>query len=48
MHIRRKVKIFEIIESRKLRGNVDATFGTKRFFSYIDISGNLDKVFYTR
>ena len=28
-----KVKIFEMIESRKLRGNVDDPFGLKRLFS---------------
>ena len=33
-----KVKTFEIIESRKLRGNVDDPFGLKRFFSCINIS----------
>ena len=33
-----KVKIFEIIESRKLKGNMDALFGIKSFFPYIKIS----------
>ena len=32
-----KVKIFEIIESRKLRGNIDDQFGLKKFFSCINI-----------
>ena len=32
-----RVKIFEIIESRKLRGNVDDQFGLKRFFSFMNI-----------
>ena len=32
-----KVKIFEIIESRKPRGNTDDLFGLKRFFSCINI-----------
>ena len=32
-----KVKIFEIIESRKLRGNAENPFGLKRFFSFINI-----------
>ena len=32
-----KVKIFEIIESRKLGGNVDDAFGLKRLFSCINI-----------
>ena len=32
-----KVKIFEIIESRKLRGHVDDSFGLKKFFSCINI-----------
>ena len=32
-----KVKIFEIIESRKPRGNTDNLFGLKRFFSCINI-----------
>ena len=36
-NIHEKVKIPEIIESRKLRGNVDDPFGLKRFFSYINI-----------
>ena len=35
-----KVKIFEIIELAKLKGNVDALFGLKRFSSYVKI---LDK-----
>ena len=30
-----KVKIFEIIESRKPRGNTDAPFGLKKFFSLV-------------
>ena len=32
-----KVKIFEIIESRKLRGNADDTFGLNRLFTCINI-----------
>ena len=32
-----KVKTFETIESRKLRGNVDGPLGLKRFFSCINI-----------
>ena len=32
-----KVKIFEIIKSRKPRGNKDDPFGLKRFFSCINI-----------
>ena len=36
-NIHEKVKILEIIESRKLRGSVDDPFGLKRFFSYINI-----------
>ena len=32
-----KVKIFEIIESRKFRENVDDPFGLKRLFSCINI-----------
>ena len=32
-----KIKIFEIIESRKPRGNVDDPFGLKRFFPFINI-----------
>ena len=36
-NILEKVKILEIIESRKLRGNVEYPFGLKRFFSYINI-----------
>ena len=32
-----KVKIFEITESRKLRGNIDDQFGLKKFFSCINI-----------
>ena len=32
-----KVKIFEIIESRKPRENVDDPFGLERFFSCINI-----------
>ena len=34
---REKVKIFEIIESRNLRGNVDDPFGLKRLFFCIII-----------
>ena len=36
-NIHEKVKILEIIESRKLRGNADDPFRLKRFFSYINI-----------
>ena len=32
-----KVKIFKIIESRKLRGNVDDPFGLKRLSSCLNI-----------
>ena len=32
-----KVKVFEIIESKKVRGNVKDPFGLKRFFSRINI-----------
>ena len=32
-----KAKIFEIIESRKPRGNTDNPFGLKRFFSCVNI-----------
>ena len=32
-----RVKIFEIIESRKLRGNIDDPFGLKRFFCCMNI-----------
>ena len=32
-----KVKIFEIIESRKLRGNADDPFGLNRLFTCINI-----------
>ena len=32
-----KVKIFEIIESRKLRGNADDLFGLNRLFTCINI-----------
>ena len=32
-----KVKIFEIIESRKPTGNPDDPFTVERFFSYINI-----------
>ena len=35
------VKIFEIVESRKLRGRVDDTFGLKRFFSFINTPDRL-------
>ena len=31
-----KVKVFEIIESSKPRGNTDDPFGLKRFFSCIN------------
>ena len=31
-----KIKIFEIIKSRKVRGNVDDPFGLKRIFSCIN------------
>ena len=34
-----KVKIFEIIESKKPRGNLDDPFGLKRFFPGINIRG---------
>ena len=37
-NVYQKVKTFEIIESRKLRGNVHDPFGLKRFFSCINIS----------
>ena len=33
INVYERVKIFEIIESRKLRGNIDDPFGLKRFFS---------------
>ena len=33
-----KVKILEIIEPRKPRGNTDHSFGLKKFFPYISIS----------
>ena len=36
-NVHENVKNFEIIESRKLRGNVDDAFGLKRFFSYINL-----------
>lgn len=29
-----KAKTFEIVESKKIKGDVDAPFGLKRFFSY--------------
>ena len=35
-----KVKIFEIIESTKPRGNTDDPFGLKRFFSCINTPDN--------
>ena len=31
-----KVKIFEIIESEKRRGNADVLIGSKSFFSYVN------------
>ena len=34
-----KVKIFEIIESKKPRGNLDDPFRLKRFFPGINIPG---------
>ena len=34
-----KVKIFEVIESRKIRRNTDAPSGLKRFSSYMNIPG---------
>ena len=37
-NVHEKVKIFEIIESRKPRGIVNDPFGLKRFFSCINIS----------
>ena len=40
-NVHEKVKILEIIESRKLRGNVDDPFGLKRFFPYINIPDKL-------
>ena len=36
INVYEKVKIFETIESKNLRGHVDAPFGPKRFFSYIN------------
>ena len=36
-NVYKKVKIFEIIESRKARGNTDNPFGLKMFFSCINI-----------
>ena len=36
-NVHENVKILEIIESRKLRGNVDDLFGLKRLFSCINI-----------
>ena len=33
-----KIKILEIIESRKFKGNVDAPFGLKQLFSHINNS----------
>ena len=36
-NVHEKVKILEIIESRKLRENVDDLFGLKRLFSCINI-----------
>ena len=35
-----KVKIFEIIKSRKPRANIDDPFDLKQFFSYINIPDN--------
>ena len=40
INVDEKVKIFNIIEKRKLRGTVNASFHLKRFLSYIN---NLDK-----
>ena len=37
-NIYEKVKISEIIESRKPRGNTDDPFGLQTFFSFINIS----------
>ena len=31
-----KIKIFEIIESEKRRGNADVLIGSKSFFSYVN------------
>ena len=39
--VHEKVKILEIIESRKLRGKVDDPFSLKRFFPYINIPDKL-------
>ena len=36
-NVYKKVKIFEIIESRKARGNTDNPFGLKMFFFCINI-----------
>ena len=36
-NVHEKVKILEITESRKPRGNTDNPFGLKRFFSCINI-----------
>ena len=36
-HVNEKIKVFEIMESRKPRGNTGDSFGLKRFFSYINI-----------
>ena len=36
-NIYEKIKISEIIESRKPRGNTDDPFGLKTFFSFINI-----------
>ena len=35
-----EVKIFKIIESRKLRKNVDAPFCLKRFFIWMNMQDN--------
>ena len=36
-NVNKKVGVFELIESRKLRVNVDESFGLRRFFSCINI-----------
>ena len=36
-NIHEKVEVLEKIESRKFKGNVDDSFGFKKFFSYINI-----------
>ena len=38
-NVYQKIKIFEIIESRNLRGNTDHPFGLKKFFSCINSPG---------